>query len=213
LDIYKNNICHLFVKEAILAAAVRANLEEGSVEVELVRKEASFLSDTLKYEFVYNPKLTFDEQFDRTLSIFIDSGLLEMAPSSLGDEAKTRVQVPEGAKETLSLCHRILEPWIEGYWMMVTAVDGELGQATPEKEFIKRVQKLAQRRYQEGDLSCPEAVSSIPLKNSISLLTEKKLLQRTPMRRDQLLSFGEASAGEPGQLTELANRLRKYFCV
>ena len=210
LDIYKNNIVHLFVKEAILAAAIRGNLEQGFADLDRVREEASFLSDILKYEFVYNPKLSFQEQFQRTMAIFIESGLLE---ARLGDDGRTQISVPAAAHETMLVCHRVLEPWLEGYWMLITTVDAHLSVPTTEKELVKRVQRITERRYQEGDLTCAEAGSSVPLKNCVSYLVETKLLQRQGSRRDQTLSLGERSAGDPAQLTQLAQRLRGYFCV
>jgi glycerol-3-phosphate O-acyltransferase len=210
LDIYKNNIVHLFIKEAILATAIRGNMEQGFADLERVREEASFLSDIFKHEFVYNPKVTFLEQFQRTMAIFIESGLLQ---AELGEDGKTRISVPPSATDTMVVCHRVLEPWLEGYWMMVATVDNELSQPTTEKEFIKKVQRLTERRYQEGDLTCAEAGSSIPLKNAIAYLVENKLLQRQGARRDQVLALGEQAAGDPTKLTTLAQQLRRYFCV
>ena len=97
--------------------------------------------------------------------------------------------------------------------MLVATVDSDLSVPTTEKEFIKRVQRLTQRRYQEGDLTCAEAGSSVPLKNGISHLVATKLLQRRSLKRDQMLALGERAADDPGQLTMLANRLKGYFCV
>ena len=210
LDIYKNNIVHLFVKEAILAAAVRGNLEQGFADLDTVRTEAGFLSDILKYEFVYNPRLTFEEQFQRTMAIFIENGLLE---AHKNEDGQTLLSIPPMASETMLICHRVLAPWLEGYWMLVATVDSDLSVPTTEKEFIKRVQRLTQRRYQEGDLTCAEAGSSVPLKNGISHLVATKLLQRRSLKRDQMLALGERAADDPGQLTMLANRLKGYFCV
>ena len=144
------------------------------------------------------------------MAVFIESGLLE---ATLNDEGKTQISVPPAASETMLVCHRILEPWLEGYWMLVTTVDAHLNVPTREKEFVKRVQRLTERRYQEGDLTCAEAGSSVPLKNCISYLVETKLLQRQGSKRDQMLAIGERAAGDPAQLSHLAQRLKRYFCV
>jgi hypothetical protein len=97
--------------------------------------------------------------------------------------------------------------------MMTMALDRELLQETAEKDFIKTVQKLTLRRYQEGDLSCPEAGSSAPLKNALQMLSEEKLVARRSVKRDRMLTLGEASTAEPERLARLASRLRRYFCV
>lgn len=211
LDFYKNNIIQLYVKEAILAAAIRGNLEAGAAKLSVVRREASFLSKTLKYEFVYNPERSFEQQFQRTMAIFSESGLVEL--SGPDEDGETLVSIQEMGAETLMLCHRVLEPWTECYWMMTMAVDRELLQETAEKDFIKTVQKLTLRRYQEGDLSCPEAGSSAPLKNALQMLSEEKLVARRSAKRDRMLTLGEASTAEPERLARLASRLRRYFCV
>ena len=79
LDFYKNNIVHLFVAEALVAAAVRGEAAaDGRAELAEVREAASFLGWIFKREFVYDPELDFDQQFDRTLLELAREGVLTL---------------------------------------------------------------------------------------------------------------------------------------
>ncbi len=216
LDFYKNNIVHLFTAESIFAAAYFGVAKREAATVGRVREAARFLSRTFKHEFVYNPDRPFDVQFEATLDEFVASGFLTVdevaegeASSMTGDEAILRVT--EVAETTMRLLHQVLEPWLEAYWLLAVGLEQHLLQTMPEKEFVKRVQRMARRLYQEGDISCPEASSSVTFSHAINAYEEMGLVKRSRKGRDKLLSLDAPSAEHPETIPALADRLRDFF--
>ncbi len=209
LDYYKNNIVHLFVDEAILAAAARANMDGGRAEVAVVREDARLLSEMFKHEFVYESSLGFDARFETVLQRGRATGFVTEA---LGPDGERTLVVEPRSQPTLLLLHRVIEPWIESYWLMARALD-ELKEATPEKEFIRQVQKSARLAYEEGRISCPEAGNTVTFKNALARFCELELGRRTSKGRDTTLSLGREAVENPHALEELSSGLRRFFTV
>lgn len=236
LDFYKNNIVHLFVVEALIAAAVRGEAAaDGRAELAEVREAASFLGWIFKREFVYDPELGFDEQFDQTLLELSRSGVLELhRPEGAEAEPARPEDAPEGADvielhpatsledyeavtitersaQLMELLHQVLEPWLEAYWLLALTLHAELVERQGDKDVVKAAQKRARRAYQEGEISCLEASNSVTFKNAIAALEELGLVEHTKKGRERLLALAPATAEDPGRLPGIAKRLRRYF--
>jgi glycerol-3-phosphate O-acyltransferase len=214
LDYYKNNIIHLLAIEAILAAAIRANLRRGRARLDDVRESAAFLSATFKLEFVYTPELSFDQQFDATLERFEHFALVTRHHRGYDDRGEAiDLDLGEHAERTLLLLHRALEPWIEAYWLLATTVATHLGTPIPEKEFIKRAQRIARRAFFEGDISCPEAASSVTFQHALDAYAELELVTRSRKGRERLVAMSPASPEEPERMQAIAASLARYFAT
>jgi|GEM_PF-45387 len=207
LDYYKNNIVHLFVDEAILAAAIRANMEGGKAPVDKVREDSRTLSEMFKHEFVYEPSEGFDTRFETVLKRGEETGFLIDAIEPDGSRV---ISVEPRAQPTLLLMHRVLAPWIEGYWVVARSL-AKLAETTAEKDFLRKSQKGARLDYEEGRISCPEAGNTVTFKNAIMRLTELEFAKRTKKGRETLLGLGREAVENPEALTELAENLRRFF--
>jgi glycerol-3-phosphate O-acyltransferase len=206
LDYYKNNIVHLFVPEALLSAALKAALDHDRAPLEEVRQGARFLAEMLKHEFVYAPDQTFDQQFNATLERLVAIGLVER-------DGEDSLAIPRAAEQTVVLLHHVLEPWLEAYWTMAVTLHDQLREPTPLKDFVKQVQKVATRRYHEGDIRCPESANAVTLNHAIEIFKERELVRVTRKGRETLLSLASGSAEDPGRLPALARRLHHYFAA
>jgi glycerol-3-phosphate O-acyltransferase len=215
LDYYKNSIVHLVMPETILAAAYHGASLRGAPDEGTLRTAAYFLSVTFKYEFVYNPDSTFDELFDSALQSFFDAGLLERHVDA-HDASVDRIVVTDSgwAKETLSLLHEVLQPWLESYWLLTTGIR-ELLPGTKDslsiKDFIRATQKMAQHRYQVGDVRCTEAASSISFKNAIGAIESLGYVLQLQEGRDRRLTRTPRGESDVDPIPALADRLRTFF--
>ena len=211
LEFYKNNIVHLFIPEAILAAALRSQGAGKQATESALREAASFLSQVLKYDFVYDPAMTFDEQFDRTLASFENAELIDRR-QGLDPEGPGLIRAtndPRG-QTVLAGLHQILEPWLESYWILASTIEESLGEEMSQKDFFRKAQVNAQRRFQVGDIRCPEAASSVTFKHALDAYVEMDLVARRKKGRDTMLTRlpprrDDATAGR------LAARLSEYF--
>lgn len=215
LDYYKNNIVHLVMPETILAAAYHGASLHGAPDEGTLRTAAYFLSVTFKYEFVYDPDGTFDELFDSALESFFEAGVLQRRVDT-HDASVDRIVVADSgrAKETLSLLHEVLQPWLESYWLLTTGICELLPgmeDSMSIKDFIRGTQKMAQHRYQVGDVRCTEAASSINFKNAIGAIESLGYILQEQKGRERRL--GRTPRGENGAdpIPALAERLRTFF--
>ena len=137
----------------------------------------------------------------------------ELDPS---DASRWRFQVPEDgpASETLAILHQVLEPWLEAYWLLATGLKEFLGASrteVSEKEFVRQLQDLARRRYHVGDISCPEAGSSVTFKHALEAYESLGYVKRISRGRERILSLPSYEQLESDPVGELAGHLRQYF--
>ena len=230
LDMYKNNIIHLFVVDAMVAAAVRGGRRRGQHTVRDLRATAHVLATTLKLEFVYEPGMTYDESFDAALARLEERALLRLLPpdgppklsvagqESADVEGSPSPQVPAPAarvevlaEDTLATYHRVIEPFLEAYWLTVHGVREQLTAPMPEKEFIKQLQRLGRRLFQEGAIACPEAASSVAFKNALQILVERGYIERNRKGRDTWVGLAAGAVEDASGLGAFEERLRGLF--
>ena len=211
LDFYKNNFIHIIVPEAIIAAAIRGTLDaDGTTNVASVMEAAAFLSRTFSQEFVFDPEKGFAVQFAETMRRFSEGALIDRQPGE--DFAQVRLRVSTSGAPTLELLHRALVPWIEAYWLIAEALENFWeGEPIPEQLFIRKSQSLGARRFQVGDISCPEASSNVNFQHALAAWQEFGLIQTSRKGREKFIA-PTAEALEADRLSELRRRLREFFC-
>jgi len=208
LDFYKNNIVHLFVAEAILATAIRGTLVQGVTNVARVMEAAAFLSRTFQYEFIFDPDKGFASQFVETLGRFDEGGLISRVAGE--DFTKVEIRIPESGLQTMELLHRALVPWVEAYWLIAEALDLHADEPLPEATFIHLAQELGRRRYQVGDITCPESASNVNFQHALSAWEEFGLIERSRKGREKLIAATK-DPDDPQRFQDLRKRLRELF--
>lgn len=209
LDFYKNNIVHLLVPEAVMATAVRSTLELGTTTLARVTEAAAFLTRTLRYEFVFDPDRGFAADFRETLARFTEGGLIRRTPGETFSDV--RISITEQGGATMALFHRVLVPWIEAYWLLATALERHGLETLAEGQLIKEAQEIGRRRFHVGDITCPEAASSVNFQHALDAYAEFGFIERTRKGRERLVTASPTRSDEPTAFTELADRLRTYF--
>jgi glycerol-3-phosphate O-acyltransferase len=193
LDYYKNNMLHLFVPEALLATAILAKLEDGpSMAPHDLQDMTKFLSRMLKFEFVYEPGVGFEQQYTQTLADFIAAGWL--VQRGHGD-----LVVASQVRGALRMYAKLLQSFVESYALMADAVR-VLGKGpVSEAAFFDSVQIEAQKAFDLGTVECYEAVSKVNLTNALQIFREQGFVTVTTdgsgKKRVKLL--GLAAGPEP----------------
>lgn len=166
LDYYKNNLLHLFVPEALLATALLAGVDEsGTVSADELRDDTKFLSRMLKLEFIYEPGMGFDRQYEVTFESFMEAGWLV-------DRGDGRLGTAEGVRPVVSIFAKLIQNFVESYLIVGRSLV-ELGsESVAEKAFLTRCQGLADRLFELGDVHCYEAVSKVNLGHALQIYLE-----------------------------------------
>ncbi|MFT5433861.1 MAG: glycerol-3-phosphate O-acyltransferase, partial [Myxococcota bacterium] len=209
LDYYKNNLGHHFANEGILASALLRCLRTDDTFGDRLRKEALFLSDLLKLEYVFGQELTFEGQYVETLRSFEQAGLLT------ADRA-ARVVVESHARPILHLLASMVMPVIEGYFVVAHGT-AQMTEPIEKGELREQLQTLGERMWREGRLRFREAVSSVVFDNGYTWLTREGYLTRSTRQSGRkVLTYyepGPLQVDHPTAAAELAQRLETFLMV
>jgi glycerol-3-phosphate O-acyltransferase len=194
LDYYKNNLLHLFVPEALLATALLGGIDDAhTIEPSELRDDTKFLSRMLKFEFIYEPGIGFEAQYQNTLERFEQAGWLVA-----GDDG--RLALAEGVRSVVSIFARLIQNFVESYFIVGRALV-ELGATpTPERDFLTRCQKLADRLFELGEVHCYEAISKVNLGNALQIYLEQGYVQQRQVKvgkkivKELLVDVGDGTA-------------------
>ncbi|MSP91596.1 MAG: hypothetical protein EXR79_07310 [Myxococcales bacterium] len=181
LDYYKNNLLHLYVPEALLAASLLALRESnlggarangaGALDPVELQEQTKFLSRLLKFEFVYEPGISFEQQYQRTVDEFCAEGWLAR-------DADGRLQLAATVVPAVRLYAKLIQNFIESYWVVGRALDGLKKGAMTEKAFLEHVQAEAEKAFDLGAVQCYEAVSKVNLSNALKIFIEQGFVRR-----------------------------------
>ncbi|KAJ3323380.1 hypothetical protein HDV06_001900 [Boothiomyces sp. JEL0866] len=196
LSYYRNQVIHLFVPESIFCVGMYATIKVGGpiklqrIPRKLLLSDISFLSQLLKYEFVFGSGGV-EQNTDEVLaklskSNVAESGLEEENNPNNGN-AKGEQWITLSAeerrtgRENFDFYCFLLWPFVETYWL--TAVS--LYTILPDRKtnpndihwvdkriFMKRAQIFGKTLYYEGDISYFESVNKETIGNAIARLKE-----------------------------------------
>lgn len=168
LDYYKNNMLHLFVPDALLAASILAMQEQRpDMPRDELQDQTKFLSRLLKFEFVYAPGMSFDEQYGATLADFCADGWLTT------DEAG-HLRLTSTVAPVIRLYAKLIQNFIESYHLMGRAVAQLAKGPMTEAAFLEYVQQEAAHAFELGDVQCYESISKVNLSNALKIFVEQK---------------------------------------
>jgi glycerol-3-phosphate O-acyltransferase len=171
LDYYKNNMLHLFVADALLAASILAMQEQRpDMPRDELMDETKFLSRLLKFEFVYAPGMSFEEQYGSTLTDFCADGWLTT------DEAG-HLRLTSTVAPVIRLYAKLIQNFIESYHLMGRAVAQLSKGPMTEAAFMDYVQQEAAHAFELGDVQCYESISKVNLSNALKIFLEQKYVQ------------------------------------
>ncbi len=173
LDYYKNNIIHLLVQDALLAAAILAEMDDAdAVDPNDLRESTRFLSLLLKFEFVYDPQKGFEQQYEETLAGWFDRGWLTTVE---GGHLRLRYKVLPVARMYGKLMHNFIESYMIMGRALTVLQDGKM----TDKEFLGHCQTEADKLSEIGIVRCYEAISKVNLTNALEIFVEQRYIVRT----------------------------------
>ncbi|KAM6964902.1 dihydroxyacetone phosphate acyltransferase [Aplochiton taeniatus] len=158
---YRNQVLHVFLRPALVAAALHS---AASTRKEEVFDSFNFLWNVFSNEFILVPGATlqdFEEDFEEACFLLVKTGDLYVSDQDL--------VVSESGKHTLSFLRSLLEPFLQGY---------QAGDSLSEKQFVPAVRSFAVRVLLTGSLRCYESLSSDLQKNALAALMRLDVVQK-----------------------------------
>ena len=180
LDYYKNAFYGTMGPHALACRSFLAFGREA-VDLDELKVTAKFLSKLLKYEFIFNPYLSFDANYAATLSMLETMGLIEI----------------DGARKIITVLRRrevekigvLVESLLESYYITAQAVASHSGRGMSEREIVRRAFGLHERLMLERRISRAESRNKSAVGYCIKALEDRGVLVE---RKKKAYDVGEA---------------------
>ncbi|KAM9798270.1 LOW QUALITY PROTEIN: dihydroxyacetone phosphate acyltransferase [Neosynchiropus ocellatus] len=195
---YRNQVLHVFLRPALLAAALRAAASSLKQDV---FSSFNFLRNVFSNEFVLCPGAAVQD-FEEARYLLMKTGALR--------ESQQDVLATEGGERTLSFFCGMLEPFVQGYQVVCRFLCEEASEPLTEKGFVPAVRKFVTRLLLSGRLRHVEVLSSDLQKNCLAALlrlgavTQLKGAGGSRLKVNAVMvnsledTLGEDPGGEPG---------------
>ena len=176
LDYYKNNIIHVFVPNALFAAGLLSVLgPNNTCDRRDLSDAIKFLSVVLKFEFVYDPGVSFEQQYAASLDQYVEMGWLKK-------EGEDVLRLRDKVTKAVHIYAKLVQNFIESYMLMGKALTALSQGPMTDKAFIDHCQKQAAHLFELGEVQCYESCSKVNLSNALKIFIEQRYIQE---RREQ----------------------------
>ncbi len=205
LNYYRNNIIHVYQREALVALSLAARRDERHIEIAAIEDDLAFLSKLLKKEFIFRVG-----DFQKGILAGLDALSKHGAVTYVGPG---EVQIVHANIDILNLFRNMVLPIVESY--LVGARYAPLVRfrgALKLRDLSRAVLDRARRDYGEGDVTCQEALSTVSISNAVSRYLDMDILLRVESGIDAgKIRFAKGSSLD--ELKTLSNRLRTFVDV
>ncbi|XP_068197877.1 dihydroxyacetone phosphate acyltransferase isoform X2 [Antennarius striatus] len=175
LAAYKNQSVHVFVRPAMVAAAIDVTKSTGRDELFAF---FCFLRDVFANEFIFVPGQA-SQDFEEACSLLKKCGALHVS--------QQEVTVSEAGAEVFCFLQAFLQPFTNAYQVMFRYICEEEAISFSEKQFLLAVRNLTTKLILSGELNTYEVLSSDMQKNILSAL--RRLEAVTKMRASDQNEF------------------------
>jgi len=169
LNYYRNNIIHVYQREALVAVSLHAHSLQPFVEVRQVEEDVQYLSRLFKKEFIFRVG-----DFESG----IQAGLSALEKHEVVQRDNGRITMLPGSQDRLSLFRNMVLPIVESY--LVCARYSSLVRwrgAMRTRDLAKAILERARKDYGEGAVTCQEALSTVSIANALSRYESMALLK------------------------------------
>ncbi|KAM7203857.1 glycerol-3-phosphate acyltransferase [Naviculisporaceae sp. PSN 640] len=197
LSFYRNMTIHLFISEALVAAALYTRVKRGGgpsiqdIPYQDLHDQVLFLSSLFRGEFIYSGEGLL-VNLERTLLGLEADNVIHIERDEQGNITKVGLSDAERAagRENYDFYCFLIWPFIEASWLAAVSLMGMVPPVGAEKDGSGKddiwiqvsrahesAQLLGKTLYHQGDLSYFEAVNKETLKNSYNRFEEEGIIQ------------------------------------
>ncbi|KAF8535263.1 acyltransferase-domain-containing protein [Trichophaea hybrida] len=189
LSFYRNMVIHLFITEAVVAAAMYTRIKQGGgisnqrIPYRVLFNQVSFLSELFRGEFVF-PTEGIVTNLHTTLKGLETDGVINIGYNEKQefDYVELTDEERQCGRENYDFYCFLIWPFIESAWLAgvviigLTPPPGHHDVWVPVKEAQDMAQLAGKTLYHQGDLSYFEAVNKESLKNAFQRFEEEGIL-------------------------------------
>jgi glycerol-3-phosphate O-acyltransferase len=163
LEYYKNNCISFFIPAAFTALLI---LEKDAFQFSAsdLRDRYVSLQDLFRNEFNFDPAQSSERIVRKTLKAFIDDAILMPHPS-----LPETYNLTSAGFRKLRLFARLLKPYLESYWIVLTFLKSSPRDDSTNKDRTKKIMNYGERMYKGKEIERKEALSKIYFQNAIDM--------------------------------------------
>ncbi len=190
MSFYRNMTIHLFISEALIAAAMYTRVKQGGgpavqrmVESELI-DQVTFLSQLFRGEFIFPAGEGLAANLERAVAGLQVDEVIELSTGNGGQTyaGLSNIERQRGRENYDFYCF-LIWPFIEAAWLGAVSLmcltppsSAEANMWIDAKKAQDSAQLLGKTLYHQGDLSYFEAVNKEALKNAYSRFAEEGII-------------------------------------
>ncbi|MFH0731218.1 MAG: 1-acyl-sn-glycerol-3-phosphate acyltransferase [Pseudomonadota bacterium] len=163
LEYYKNNCISFFIPAAFTSLLI---LEKDAFQFSAADLRNSYiaLQELFKNEFTFDPDQSPERFVRKTLKAFIDDAILMPHPTL----PETHNLTSAGFRK-LRLFARLLKPYLESYWVVLTFLKASPRNDSVSKDRTKKILTFGERMYKAKEIERKEALSKIYFQNALDV--------------------------------------------
>ncbi|MEJ2365929.1 MAG: 1-acyl-sn-glycerol-3-phosphate acyltransferase, partial [Deltaproteobacteria bacterium] len=173
LEYYKNNIIHFLLPAAYISSAILAK-EAFEFTLEGIEDDLRFFRNFFKFEFVYDGDENLAETIDKMIAYYTSQGFVNRVKSQ-----DNTYRITHHGLKALSCSASLLRSYFESYWIVLRATNYLTNKTLAEKDFLKKINSLANKLYKLELVERFESISRITFENGIKFFCEKGAIKKT----------------------------------
>lgn len=189
LEYYKNNILHFFLPVSFVATSILSS-DTDEISLYKIYEDFVFFKKLFRHEFIFDDSIDNAAEMNLVLSYLRDQGMI--AGYETGDRGW--IELKGKGRRTLIPFAGLIHNYIESYWITVRGCSYLRTKVRPEKDMVKRIQKLGLKMFKKGEVSKAEALSQSNYQSALRYLIDNEIVY---------VSYGkDAKEGKLLSLTE-----------
>lgn len=174
LSYYRNNLVHLFIKEAFISCSLfgfgdHLAWKQGVDRQELWEKTL-YISTLLGDEFVVNKPFRTIEDFNETL-------LFMMKNNTLTETVDGNIAIHPKGENHVNFLNTLLWPFIDTYWVTFVFIFSLIpSKFVQESKMYEKVQWFAQSLFEDQIMSFYESCSQEIIKNAVNTFVKHGII-------------------------------------
>ena len=171
LEYYKNNILHFFIPIGFVAASLLSN-HEDVIPLNRIIKDYRFFKRLFWNEFIFDDRKDDLDEVNDALSYLNNRGMI----TGFEQDGQALVEVKGRGRVNLMPFAGLIRNYMESYWVVIKSCLYLRKGAMQEKDWMKKIQRLAVKMYKKGEIRRAEALSQSNYQNAIQFLQDAEIV-------------------------------------
>lgn len=208
LEYYKNNILHFFIPIGFVAASLLSS-NEDVVPLNRIVKDYQFFKRLFWHEFIFDDRKDDLDEVNDVLSYLNNNGMI----TGLEHDGQALVEVKGRGRMNLMPFAGLVRNYLESYWVVLRGCLYLKKEAMQEKDWMRKIQRLAVKMYKKGEIRRAEALSQSNYQSAMQFLQDAEIVyvSESSDKGDKKESNLYTLAGNKVEIDSLRHRLFEFL--